>query len=55
MQHVEAQLEVEQEKLATLVRNLSVDVSLQQKQADIEETVSPEWLQSLKERRKVGI
>lgn len=49
---LEAQLEVEQEKLATLARNLSMDVS-QQKQ-EREESVSEEWLQSLKERRKVG-
>lgn len=46
------QLEVEQEKLATLVRNLAMDGS--QKQQDQEEGVSEEWIQSLKERRKVG-
>lgn len=48
---MESQLEVEQEKLATLVRTLAMDGSQQQKQ---EVGVSEEWLQSLKERRKVG-
>lgn len=52
IQQLESQLEMEQEKLATLVRNLA-DVG-RQKQAP-EEAVSEEWLQSLKERRKVGI
>ena len=50
MRELEGQLDVEQEKLASLVRSLSMDVSQQHQQ---EETVSEEWLQSLKERRKV--
>ena len=53
MQQLESQLEVEQEKLATLVRNLAMDGSQQQKQTE-EVGVSEEWLQSLKERRKVS-
>ncbi len=50
MRELEGQLDVEQEKLASLVRSLSMDVSQQHQQ---EETVSEEWLQSLKGRRKV--
>ncbi len=42
---------MEQEKLGSLVRSLAMDVSQQHKQV---ESVSEEWLQSLKERRKVG-
>ena len=53
VQHVEGQLETEQEKLATLVRNLATDGSQQQPKPGEEGPVSEEWLQSLKERRKV--
>ena len=56
MERVKTSLETEQEKLATLVKNLSADPSQegvgQQKE---EEPVSEEWLQSLKERRKVQL
>lgn len=58
VQQLEAQLETEQEKLATLVKNLSMDGTgggLQKQQQQEEEHVSEEWLQSLKQRRKVCI
>ena len=51
MRELERQLDVEQEKLASLVRTLSTDVGQHKQQ---EEAVSEDWLQSLKERRKVG-
>ena len=55
MERVKISLETEQEKLATLVKNLSADPSKEgvgeQKN---EEPISEEWLQSLKERRKVS-
>ena len=55
MERVKTSLETEQEKLATLVKNLSADPSKEgvgeQKN---EEPISEEWLQSLKERRKVS-
>lgn len=52
MQQLEGQLEVEQEKLATLVRNLAMDGGQQKQNEDV--GVSEEWIQSLKERRKVS-
>ena len=51
MRELERQLDVEQEKLAGLVRTLASDTTQSKQQ---EETVSEDWLQSLKERRKVG-
>ena len=54
MERVKTSLENEQEKLATLVKNLSVDPSQTKGVEKGEEpAVSEEWLQSLKERRKV--
>jgi hypothetical protein len=54
MERVKTSLETEQEKLATLVKNLSVDPSQTEGAEKGEEpAVSEEWLQSLKERRKV--
>ena len=54
MERVKTSLETEQEKLATLVKNLSVDPSQTEGTEKGEEpAVSEEWLQSLKERRKV--
>ena len=50
IQQVESQLEVEQEKLAALVRNLAMGPA---QPKEPEAAVSEEWLQSLKERRKV--
>lgn len=55
IQQLESQLEVEQEKLATLIRNLSMDASQRKREREPEEVISEEWLQSLKERRKVCI
>ena len=56
MERVKTSLETEQEKLATLVKNLSVDPSQTEEVEKGEEpAVSEEWLQSLKERRKVRV
>ena len=56
MERVKTSLETEQEKLATLVKNLSVDPSQTEGAEKGEEpAVSEEWLQSLKERRKVRV
>ena len=55
MERVKTSLESEQEKLATLVKNLSADPSQMEAAGEQkgEEPISKEWLQSLKERRKV--
>ena len=53
MERVKTSLETEQEKLATLVKNLSADPSKETAAEQKSEPVSEEWLQSLKERRKV--
>ena len=54
MERVKTSLETEQDKLATLVKNLSVDPSqVEGAEKGEEAVVSEEWLQSLKERRKV--
>lgn len=56
IERVKTSLETEQEKLATLVKNLSADPSQQGAGGQKEEQpVSEEWLQSLKERRKVRV
>ena len=55
MERVKTNLETEQEKLAALVKSLSGDPSQAEgatKKGE-EPSVSEEWLQSLKERRKV--
>ena len=48
---METVLETEQDKLAALVRNLATDMTHHKRET---EAISEEWLQSLKERRKVG-
>ena len=53
MERVKTSLETEQEKLATLVKNLSADPSKETVAEEKSEPISEEWLQSLKERRKV--
>ena len=54
VERVKTSLETEQEKLATLVKNLSADPAQRGvEEQKGEEPVSEEWLQSLKERRKV--
>lgn len=50
---LESHLEAEQEKLSALVKSLSLDGGQVEEQC--EEVVSEEWLQSLKERRKVSL
>ena len=56
MERVKTSLETEQEKLVTLVKNLSVHPSQTEGAEKGEEpAVSEEWLQSLKERRKVRV